>query len=121
MPGLALDASNLVLSERAKAARRGQVREKSVNCWSFFEPGREPGNPARRQRHFEAMPPWPGQSKEIRLHARKETLEGSSRGQNVNISIKADDFTWCLWRRKSSEMLGWSMFAGKRNAGLRIV
>jgi hypothetical protein len=53
------------------------------------------------------------------LHARKETLEGSSRGQNVNIHFKADDFTWCLCRRKSSEMLGWSMIAGKRNAGSR--
>jgi hypothetical protein len=54
------------------------------------------------------------------LHARKENGKRSSRGQNVNIHIKADDFTWCLWRRKSSEMLGWSMIAGKRSADSRI-
>jgi hypothetical protein len=37
-------------------------------------------------------PTWPGQSKEIWLHARKENGERSSRGQNVNIHVKADNF-----------------------------
>jgi hypothetical protein len=44
----------------------------------------------------------------------KENGKRSPRGQNVNIHIKAGNCTWCLCRRKSRELLGWSKIDGKR-------